>query len=116
MVPTYWIPRFPVKLSLMVGAKPAVAVSKIEATSGLHTIQLHPPRSVFLLTTLRGGCNWIVCSPEVASIFETATAGFEDRGDFRAAHDPVASTTQRLLVDDVADFNQLNIQRFVLLL
>ena len=26
--------------------------------------------------TLRGGCNWIVCSPEVASIFETATAGF----------------------------------------
>lgn len=26
--------------------------------------------------TLRGGANWIVCSPEVASIFETATAGF----------------------------------------
>jgi len=26
--------------------------------------------------TLRGGCNWIVCSPEVSSIFETATAGF----------------------------------------
>lgn len=26
--------------------------------------------------TLRGGCNWIVCSPEVASIFESATAGF----------------------------------------
>jgi hypothetical protein len=26
--------------------------------------------------TLRGGCNWIVSSPEVASIFETATAGF----------------------------------------
>lgn len=26
--------------------------------------------------TLRGGCNWLVCSPEVASIFETATAGF----------------------------------------
>lgn len=26
--------------------------------------------------TLRGGCNWIVTSPEVASIFETATAGF----------------------------------------
>lgn len=26
--------------------------------------------------TLRGGCNWVVCSPEVASIFETATAGF----------------------------------------
>jgi hypothetical protein len=26
--------------------------------------------------TLRGGCNWIVTSPEVASIFETATAGY----------------------------------------
>ncbi len=26
--------------------------------------------------TLRGGCNWIVTSPEVASIFEAATAGF----------------------------------------
>jgi hypothetical protein len=26
--------------------------------------------------TLRGGCNWMVTSPEVASIFETATAGF----------------------------------------
>lgn len=26
--------------------------------------------------TLRGGCNWLVTSPEVASIFETATAGF----------------------------------------
>ncbi len=26
--------------------------------------------------TLRGGANWLVCSPEVASIFETATAGF----------------------------------------
>lgn len=26
--------------------------------------------------TLRGGCNWIVTSPEVSSIFETATAGF----------------------------------------
>lgn len=26
--------------------------------------------------TLRSGANWIVCSPEVASIFETATAGF----------------------------------------
>ena len=26
--------------------------------------------------TLRGGCNWIVTSPEVASIFETSTAGF----------------------------------------
>lgn len=26
--------------------------------------------------TLRGGCNWIVTSPEVASMFETATAGF----------------------------------------
>jgi hypothetical protein len=26
--------------------------------------------------TLRGGCNWIVTSPEVCSIFETATAGF----------------------------------------
>lgn len=26
--------------------------------------------------TLRGGCNWIVTSPEVASIFESATAGF----------------------------------------
>ena len=26
--------------------------------------------------TLRGGANWIVCSPEIASIFETATAGF----------------------------------------
>ena len=26
--------------------------------------------------TLRGQANWIVCSPEVAAIFETATAGF----------------------------------------
>ena len=26
--------------------------------------------------TLRGGANWLVTSPEVASIFETATAGF----------------------------------------
>jgi hypothetical protein len=26
--------------------------------------------------TLRGGCNWLVTSPEVAAIFETATAGF----------------------------------------
>jgi len=26
--------------------------------------------------TLRGGANWLVCSPEVASIFETATAGY----------------------------------------
>ncbi len=26
--------------------------------------------------TLRGGCNWLVTSPEIASIFETATAGF----------------------------------------
>ena len=26
--------------------------------------------------TLRGGCNWLVTSPEVASVFETATAGF----------------------------------------
>jgi hypothetical protein len=26
--------------------------------------------------TLRSGANWIICSPEVASIFETATAGF----------------------------------------
>ncbi len=26
--------------------------------------------------TLRGGCNWVVTSPEVASMFETATAGF----------------------------------------
>jgi hypothetical protein len=26
--------------------------------------------------TLRGGANWIICSPEVAAIFETATAGF----------------------------------------
>ena len=26
--------------------------------------------------TLRGGANFLVCSPEVASIFETATAGF----------------------------------------
>jgi len=26
--------------------------------------------------TLRGGANWVVCSPEIAAIFETATAGF----------------------------------------
>lgn len=32
--------------------------------------------SVVHRKTLRGGCNWIVTSPEVASIFETATAGF----------------------------------------
>lgn len=29
--------------------------------------------------TLRGGANWIVTSPEVASIFEAATAGFAPR-------------------------------------
>lgn len=32
--------------------------------------------SVIHRKTLRGGANWIVTSPEVASIFETATAGF----------------------------------------
>lgn len=26
--------------------------------------------------TLRGGANWLVCAPEVAAIFETATAGY----------------------------------------
>jgi len=26
--------------------------------------------------TLRGGANWVICSPEIAAIFETATAGF----------------------------------------
>jgi hypothetical protein len=30
--------------------------------------------------TLRGGANWIVTSPEVASMFETATAGFAPSG------------------------------------
>jgi hypothetical protein len=32
--------------------------------------------SVIHRKTLRGGANWIVTSPEVAAIFETATAGF----------------------------------------
>jgi hypothetical protein len=32
--------------------------------------------SVVHRKTLRGGCNWLVTSPEVASVFETATAGF----------------------------------------
>jgi hypothetical protein len=32
--------------------------------------------SVIHRKTLRGGANWLVTSPEVASIFETATAGF----------------------------------------
>jgi hypothetical protein len=31
--------------------------------------------------TLRGGCNWIVTSPEIASIFETATAGYGPNGN-----------------------------------
>ena len=36
--------------------------------------------NVIARKTLRGGANWIVCSPEVASIFETATAGFAPDG------------------------------------
>lgn len=31
--------------------------------------------------TLRGGANWMVTSPEVASIFETATAGYAPDGE-----------------------------------
>lgn len=45
-VPTYWIPKEDVKVSEGAGAKPAVAVSNTEATSGEVTSQLHPPRRV----------------------------------------------------------------------
>src|SRR5581483_11518417 len=50
--PTYWMPSDDVNVSDGAGAKPAVAVSKMDATSGEVTIQLHPPRSVFRWTTL----------------------------------------------------------------
>lgn len=39
-------------------------------------IKLVEVSNVIHRKTLRGGANWIVVSPEVASIFETATAGF----------------------------------------
>lgn len=48
--------------------------------------------------TLRGGCNWIVTSPEVASIFETATAGF--------APDPSDTFTSSLGVQYVGTINK----------
>lgn len=65
--------------------------------------------------TLRGGANWIVTSPEVASIFETATAGFAPQpsenftssigiqyvgaiaGKWRMYKDPLFPTNQILL-------------------
>ena len=48
--------------------------------------------------TLRGGANWIVTSPEVASIFETATAGF--------APSPSETFTSSLGVQYVGTVNQ----------
>ena len=47
--------------------------------------------------TLRGGCNWLVTSPEVASIFETATAGF--------APNPSETFTSSLGVQYVGSIN-----------
>src|SRR3989304_7849263 len=51
-VPTYCTPKLLVNVSLGDGAKPAVDVSKIEATSGLVTSQLAPPRRVLRWITL----------------------------------------------------------------
>ena len=48
--------------------------------------------------TLRGGANWVVCSPEVASIFETATAGF--------APSPSDTFTSSLGIQYVGTVNQ----------
>ena len=48
--------------------------------------------------TLRGGANWIVTSPEVASIFETATAGF--------APAPTETFTGTLGIQYVGSVNQ----------
>jgi len=48
--------------------------------------------------TLRGGCNWIVTSPEVSSIFETATAGF--------APSPSDTFTSSLGIQYVGTVNQ----------
>lgn len=48
--------------------------------------------------TLRGGANWMVTSPEVASMFETATAGF--------APDPSETFTSSLGVQYVGSINK----------
>ncbi len=48
--------------------------------------------------TLRGGCNWLVTSPEVASVFETATAGF--------APDPSETFTSSLGIQYVGTINK----------
>jgi hypothetical protein len=48
--------------------------------------------------TLRGGCNWLVTSPEIASIFETATAGF--------APDPSETFTSNLGIQYVGTINK----------
>lgn len=48
--------------------------------------------------TLRGGANWIVTSPEVASVFETATAGF--------APDPSETFTSSLGIQYVGTINR----------
>lgn len=43
--------------------------------------------NVIMKKTLRGGANWLVVSPEIASVFETATAGFAPAptADFESA-------------------------------
>lgn len=48
--------------------------------------------------TLRGGANWIVTSPEVASVFETSTAGF--------APDPSETFTSSLGIQYVGTINK----------
>lgn len=48
--------------------------------------------------TLRGGANWIVTSPEVAAVFETATAGF--------APDPSETFTSSLGIQYVGTINK----------
>lgn len=48
--------------------------------------------------TLRGGANWIVTSPEVAAIYETATAGF--------APDPSETFTSALGIQYVGTINK----------
>jgi hypothetical protein len=39
-------------------------------------VKLSEVSAVVHRKTLRGGANWLICAPEVAAIFETATAGF----------------------------------------
>jgi hypothetical protein len=61
-------------------------------------IKISEVSAVIHRKTLRGGANWIVTSPEVASIFETATAGY--------APSPSETFTTGLGVQYVGTVNQ----------